>query len=709
MSAQSFFVCYVKEVPMKNNVSSSYILFEKDKKEFSGWYAAPITSLSQVSSEGIKNGDFLVYSKDEKINFKKEYLCVPINLPYKIRDALIKQCNKDHLYKVADELVGKYINVAKTINEVLLYDYEDVYIFCNIHNYDFCLVLTSDYDIEFIENKVNTYIEHMFMNSEESIELSKINLEIHKLKRLDCIRSGRQFVKYNPNYKEYFDIMNTITKIECDSFDRQAELSLFSNLILKDLVETTHLYWMHESGEIRQMLSDENQILSERDDIYFKYFRMFCYQAQDSFVYHDWIWCLIFLTSTLLSALKYRTIDMCKNKTDIYEHKNFFGFVPVIEDAEKSNSEVMSLFTRHISRNFCHGFLAIPSDSLYDLPEYLPAYIHEFFHYIPPVNRFERNKAIFELALHSLLFDLRNKLSKKLYDDAIDFFSEELINTISDFGFDKTNLFDCDSMEYLDRIKNIFIEANFSEIYDSVFIKLFKKHNRIDLFDVFRASKRSCVNKFEDSSISVITAFTSFFREIRSDIAMCSFFDIDTEKYIRIFAEEPLFAVLPRESCADSTIMRFGFMCRYLQNIVGQYKPNWIKECCEIIDKLINRTENISEYEKKKYLNLKGYLIEYEDLTIEANEGAYAAKGTCFLENFIVSEKILSVWEQKIKHYSQHNFSKEIQYIYKTYMEYRYPDSEDNSKALECSRIICGIRLLFRDLYSYNGELDLDK
>ena len=686
---------------MGKNISCHFILFKKNKNELSGWNTTPIKLWSQVSPEGIKNGDFLVYSDDKIISLEKDYLCVPINLSYKIRELLIKRCPKGPLHKVADELFKEYVNFADFINRVLLCDYKDVYIFCNIHNYDFCLVSTFDYDIEFIKNKVNGFIDKTIMGLEETVEVSKAALRNQKFKRIDCIKSGRQFVKYNPNFKEYIDIMSLITEIECDSLDRQMELSLFSNLILKDLVETTHLYWMHESGEIRQMLSDENQILSERDDRYFRYFRMFCYQAQDSFVYHDWIWCLIFLTSTLLSALKYRSADMCKTPKDRYEHKNFFGFVPVIEDAEKNNSEVMSLFTRHISRNFCHGFLAIPSDSLYNLPEYLPAYIHEFFHYIPPVNRPVRNKAIFELTLHSILFDLRNKLNKDLYNKTIEYFSDELLNTIVAFGFDDKNLFDCDSMEYLDRIKNIFMGANYNKIYDSVFMRLFSEYENIELYDIFRSSKEKCVNSFEDSSINGITAFTSFFREIRSDIAMCSFFNIGIKDYIRIFAEEPLFAILPKESCADSTIMRFGFMCRYLQGMVGKNIPNWIETCYKTIDELIEDKKNISGQEKKKYLNLKGYLIEYEELTIETKDDAYAEKGSCFLENFIISKNILSVWEQSILQYSKHKFSLEIQEIYQKYVSYRKINN------INCSKIICGIRLLFRDLYSYDGELDL--
>ena len=686
---------------MENNKArNSFILLKKDKQEPHLWNASPVLSKSQLSQVKFENEDFLVYSEEKKVDFTIKYLCTNINLPYINRKALINHCNRNSLYEVANELFDVYVSTADMINSVLLRKFEGVYIFCNIYNYDFCLVSTLDWDIEILKTEVIQFIDRMLIKSVYSEELFEKNLIIQKSKRMDCIKSGRQFVKYNPNFKEYIDIMNLVTEIECDSIDRQMELSLFSNLILKDLVENTHLYWLYESGEIRQMLSDENQILSERDDRYFRYFNLFCKQANDRFIYHDWIWCLVFLTSTLLSTLKFRSIELCESEKDEYEHKNFFGFVPVIEDAEKNNSEVMSLFTRHISRNFCHGFLVIPSDAIYDLPRHIPAYIHEFFHYIPPKNRPERNMAIFELTLHSLLFDLRNKLSKNLYKEAYDMFSKELLKTTEDFGFNKDSLFDCDSMEFLDRIKNVFLEANFNMIYDFVFFHLFTFQKNIDLFDIFRISKKNCINRFEDSSINGITAFTSFFREIRSDIAMCLFLGIGTKEYIRILANEPLFAALPSRKCADSTIMRFGFMCRYLGKDIGKNDPNWTEKYFDLIDTLISETENISELNKMKYLNLKGYLIEYDELAIESINDAYVEKGTCFLENFIVSKGILSVWEQSIQEYLKHDFSNEVRHIYRQYM--------DCEKNLEANlKSICGIRLLFRDLPSYDGNIDI--
>ncbi len=687
---------------MKDDFSTSFALFKSKRKlnieehsHITYNFLYPWKKNIEFSDE-----DFLVFIDDFIPEEKdKDFYCTAFNLPYFIRAEIIKTCKQENLYYSAKELFLKYVQLSSTINQFLKENYSNVYFFCCIHNFDFCLVSSLELKTEEIKQSIMVFLENNFLSLKHQDESFTVAmLEEHGLRRIKCAFEDRKFIQHNPNYNEYLEAILSVNNIQCDSYDRKAELSLFSSLILKDLVEATHLYWMYESGEIRREISDITHIIFERDNKYFKFFNLFCTQADDRFIFHDWIWCLIFLTQTLLSSL-----NNCDYSQDTAEQNNFFGFVPLIIEDKKNNSEVKSLFTRHISRKFCHGFLIIPKYSIYTLPEYLPAYIHEFFHYIPPKNRCERNEKILKLVLNSVLSDLRNSLLPDLYDEIFELLFIEIMKTAESYGFDNESLFECDSMEFTERISNLCARVEFDNIYDKVIWILYKKYKDFQIVFKLGQHKVDCVKNFKDSVSSFILTFVMFFREIRSDISMCSFFDMGIKDYIDVLAKEPLFSFLPVEKCADSTIIRFGFVCRYLakkdKNVLKDLS-NW-KEYCKIqIDELVEK--KMSEFPGNdsnvfvKYDNLKNYIDEYENITIETNEDFYTQKGHSFLEEF-VGEDIIKCWEDSITKYISHPFSKEIKFIYNNYI------NNDFYERLVC---MSGFRFLFRDLTLFDSNLD---
>lgn len=659
---------------------------------------------SPSSSDIVEKEDFIIYNSNF-IHFVNEQnvVCKPFNLACNYRRALIEKCHGNTLYEASIKLFEVYVELARKINELIGFYFEGVYFFCCIHNFDFCFVSNDNTDFSDIQQKVVEWLDDFLLPSKNSLS-DDIYMERkifeNGMKLSMCFHSDRRFVQHNPKVREYIRIINSLQQVNTDSVERKAELSLYSTLMFKDLTEETHLYWVYESGELRQEISEIVKILSERNNMYFALLKMFCIQADDEYIYHDWIWCLIFLTNTLLSSFKKRSTIECINSEQEREHSNFYGFVPIIKENIRKNDEVMSLFTKHISRKFCYGFLLIPSDSIYNLPEYLPAYIHEFFHYLPPKNRPERNLAIFELVLHSLLFEFKKFFSSSVYLEVFRRFKAKIIEVANDNGLTEKELFECDSMEFVDIINNIFMTMDFYKIYYNVFCDIQEENTLKYCSKTFEDYKEKILGRFNNITNYLIT-FVLFFREIRSDLAMCSFFDLKTRDYIEIFANEPEFATLSKDECGDSTILRFGFMCRYLieKDPNKNTSINWLENIYGIIDSLILDIKS-NEYKNilvKKYNNLKTYLSEYVEISIESEHDCFTPKGESFLENYLFEKSLVKTWEDSIEEYTEHSFSKELKNIYRNYLE-----CKDNNRL----KSICGIRHLFKDLYIYNPNID---
>lgn len=629
--------------------------------------------------------DVFLYAEDFVPNTNLLYEIETFNLPFHIRKNIICTSKKDSsFFETTKALFDSYNQLIKIINKFLLKSYENVYLFCSIFRNDFCLLVPKNsYELDQIKQQIKILLE--LDKIPTHYDFSKHDLLNHLNIKTRCIKSDRQFVKHNPMFSNYLCTILDIESIACDSIDRTQELSLFSSLVLKDLVEETHLYWLYDSGDLRYVDPGKAFFLKKQNSVYFEYYKIFCEQAKDNSEYNDWIWVLVFLTQKLLNVL-INSPDSCIDPT------NFYGFIPIIKDLKPSNNEVISLFTRHISRKFCHGFLIIPTGAIINIIDHLPAYIHEFFHYIPPRNRAERNSAILDLIFHSVLFDLRkNNLNNdniELYDIFFKALKNEFLqfskNYCDDIGVS-------DSMEYIEALKMLFSKFNFVEAYDNASNEIFN----LKYTQLLHAKKEDSASRFLNNALDYISTFTLFLREIRSDIAMCDFLGIDLKNYIRILANEPLFAHMDKDNCGDSTILRFGYMCHYLfKNQKDPVNNDWLDESKMCIAELLtsiteNESNNKHSFIKQHYNNLLGYLDEYNDISIEKS----TSKRDSLLENILEDPKLIPEWEKDNKLFTDNSFIKNLKELYQN-----YKDEKDEYKRLIT---ICGAKILFRDFYSF--------
>ena len=640
----------------------------------------------------------LLYSNVLDIDFEKEYDFCFFSLPFSIRKELIAFCNKNFSVEILFQIFNIYCKTVERINNLLSLKYDDVHVFGCIYENDLCIISPCHkHNLSLIQEEIINFLFKVTRSSVyEEMYLIDILRQNDRTTLEQIISSDRQFIRYNPNYKHYMFALNDIDKIKSDSYDRKQELSLFSTLVLKDLIEETHMYWLYDSGDLRFEKVEISHILDIRFSSFSRFLDVFCSQADDENQKNDWIWSLMFLTQTTLASIMGRTKDIFNDKREKDEHKNFYGFLPVITTKEQ-NREVSSFFHNHISRQFCYGFLVMPYDCIYKMPDYLPAYIHEFFHYIPPKNRIRRNKTVLKLILHSIFSELRNSLSNMIYDIFFHEFYITIIDRMGSIDFESDEFFDCDSMEYMERIREFIQSFDFNKLYYEVLWNLYIKNRYLNILSL-SYYQSICSDSFKKNVLDYMNIFVLFFREIRSDIAMCLLLNLNLENYIKIMSKESFFALMSSHKCGDSTIMRFGFMCRYLA-----FKENsvdidlWDSYCKEKIDDVFN---SMSEEDKKKdvckFQNLKSYLEEYKKIAIEPELEKYVPKGSSLLEDLLRVD--VAEWEKDILPFSSHNFIKVIRDIYTN-----YSISNETSKI----QLSCGMRLLFRDLYAYNPDLDL--
>ena len=666
---------------MNNTADDFYVLIPSKEKN-------NLFELKVFNNQEDKDTKLIVLHSSCSPNMRLLYEINLFNLPYNIRQNIIQESrNEKSFFRTSKMLFNKYCQIGHMINQYLSRKYNDVYFFCSILYNDFCLLVPEQsYDFFQIKKEIQMML-NLFYDDCNTVIIRDNYINPFLKRKSQIIKSDRQFVRHNPMFNQYISMIRNIDNIKSDSIDRIQELSLFSSLILKDLVEETKLYWIYDSGDLRYEEPDKEYILKAQNSIYFEFFNLFCEQAQDEHVYNDWIWSLVFLTQKLLYVL-----NNCIDSDD--DRINFYGFIPIIKNMKKENNEVISLFTRHISRKFCHGFLIIPTGSIYNILEHLPAYVHEFFHYIPPSDRPNRNKAILELVAHSIFFNLRKTLSVETYKLFFCEFCKEFIDFSKVYYRD---FFDSDSMEYIERLRVICLKFDFEKTYLTILHNL---HGKIQYneFVIFMEMQELCVSKWLYSRTDYVNIFTLFFREIRSDIAMCTFFNIDLEHYIRMMANEPLFAHLNRKDCGHSTILRFGYMCRYLLKLKTEEIDNktWIFKTKKIISQQIQHICEVdtAKYKeiKKHYMNLMEYLDEYCDIAIETQDTLNDTKSS-LIDEIIEEYSLVHNWEKSNDLFSDNEF---VILVNELYQEYINEKGFENKLAT-----ICGVKILFRDLYAF--------
>ncbi len=664
--------------------------------------------------------NIVLYDTATTFNTDKLYNFELFQLPFTARKSFTHLFSKDNFTKSAYDLFSEYCKIATITNSILSNKYTDVYVFCSLLYNDYCVLIPEElsHNFDAIKNEVMQTLIDTCFSLHNSPDLShddaivKADLADKKQRKLDCIHSGRQFVKHSSHFHLYEELIDSLDSIQCDSLDRKQELSLLSSLIIADLIHIISAYRMHPTGDFHYELAEKTYSINKQEQLYFDLFSLFCKQTEDNNKYNDWCWVLTFLTQTLLSTINGRSkFDLQQEEWDRYF--NFFGFAPILLDLKEHRNEVTSLYTHHSSAKFCHGFLVVPKSSVYNIVENLPAYIHEFFHYIPPSNRAERNKTIIELLLHSAFYELRLNLDKDSYSKFINSIKKEILSSINKLGFSEKSFFQIDSMEFYNHFKILFHYYKFEDIYSRAIAKA--KIDNIVAISKIVLKRNTCINKFNNDAHMNFNTFVLFFREVRSDIEMCNFLDINIKQYIKFMADEPEFCILPKEQVGDSTIMRFGYMCHYLYFIEqrktakkchqpslsiksGFEMPDWDKCVAESIREL--QKNDTDEALRQKYDNLIGYIQEYMDLAIEQDYTGDSDADRSILESTVC--KIFNPDEYPSKDFKQYKFTRLLKDLFDKYMSFDKKEAEEKKLQL-----ICGIKILFRDLYAFDPDLDL--
>jgi len=166
--------------------------------------------------------------------------------------------------------------------------------------------------------------------------------------------------------------------------------------------------------------------------------------------------------------------------------------------------------------------------------------------------------------------------------------------------------------------------------------------------------------KYEADSYA--TTYNSLLRELRSDLNMVILLDMDLETYIRTMIKELDFSTDNDKIVADSVILRFGFMTRFLAQYDLVSKPdfspctsakemtNWRESCIQIFNQ-IQIEEYFDPQENQRHLthlqNITSYLDIYKDMVIEQNEGYYTAPYHSLLETLLTPQ--INKWKNDAK------------------------------------------------------------
>jgi len=447
-----------------------------------------------------------------------------------------------------------------------------------------------------------------------------------------------------------------------------------------------------DHGDLHSEDSLFYKIYEKEFDTFTNYLDRYIEQSSENAPDADTNWSLYFLTDYITTEALYhqgkkimadpKSIEEWLPDTEGMSHtdllkefdKVFYGLYPILS---KDNAEIRSHIPMKYSSQFCYGFLLVPERIIKKFSDNIPAYLHEIFHYIPPVSRTSRNQVALELIAYSILSEWTNALSKKMTENA---FSADKIRRVCDYyvmnllgeligyivylekkkypSVIKRDMISMDSMN-LAILQSEFIYST----SDQEFIDILLSTNlsklpfsseehavlKIIVDDLARDSKLigTLKNIWKYEADSYATTYNSLLRELRSDLNMVILLDMDLKTYIRTMIKELDFSTDNDKIVADSVILRFGFMTRFLAQYDSVSKPdfspctsaeeitNWRESCKQIFNQ-IQIEENFDSQENQHHLthllNIMSYIDIYRDMVIEQNEGYYIAPYHSLLE-----------------------------------------------------------------------------
>lgn len=550
----------------------------------------------------------------------------------------------------------------------------------------------------------------------------------------------------NPHYDAYQKLFQDLMNLDVGGNDRTMYMLLLCSLMLRVILDETAVRWIYDSGDIK----DDNYIIANDQSNAYKRtmtaFKMFIEQVSASAPYSDQIWSLFALTQVMLSSIVGRDTQTAKKREiDMAVHNNFFGFVPYISS---SHTEVSSFYPSHLSPDYCFGFLAIPQTEQFKLWSFFPAFVHEFFHYIPPANRKQRNEKILFLSIYSAAIPLYSAIkseNKEIYEYIvkkmawqIDRYRCKLAMSRNGMTSNDRDEFESevehnrDTMKYLAIMRWLLPTIDFDSIYGQAVkaaINKFSPDSKLKEILIDQSIQAECRNLWNTDIVNYIHSYTFAMREIRSDMFMCEMLNIDLYQYIELMAKEPAFAENDENFVADSTKLRFGFMTKYLYikgekcpteergsyldwnficNQIIECSDNWIDSCKDKIDDI---AKNHNEY-RIRLDHLHKYLISYATITSSQKDGNKTVFDEVLCSStFVLYDRpnvednrdcnLVYSWGRDMNRYRKYEIINQLSNLYAKYQECQ------KKRAVEKYYFEWRTRQLLRDLLMVFPNVDL--
>lgn len=715
-----------------------------------------------------------IYVEGQQISTQTEWRCYCVSFPVELRASiamLTRPTDTDYV-ALTQRIAQQYENALKDFEEILrrhtsIGD-DRLVIMKNLSFGDACILCSES-------------IESMSMASHITAALTELRLKYTGRSALDTPEEkisalseqikkrfySTYLIKRNANYTEYEALMKQMMEAAVGSNDRQTYVLMLCALLLRTILDETSARWVYESGDTKYESLEISMELTRAYELRMAGFREFLNQASIGAPYSDQIWSLFFITKTLLSSIVGRdskTIE--SNSPDaedldeaelLQEYGNFFGFVPYIGDRYP---EVTSYYPAHISPDYCYAFLSIPRKEEFRFWSYLPAYVHEFYHYVPPRGRKERNEKILHLAVYSVmspLFVAMTQSRKAEYERivakialSVDRLRENLIDLRNDRNHALRDYQTSatrqsvenyrDTMKYNAIMQDLVYLLDFEDLCTEA-VNEFCSENAAARAESSSIPDRgywmqACSDRWDKNMTSYIATFSFAMREIRSDFSMCVILDMTLHDYIKVLADEPAFAESSKKWVADSSVLRFGFMtrllytkelyydswenvdwqelCKHMVRTCSQNDSNgnsiddWEKACGKILQRL--RETGPLYIEHLDYLH--DYLSNYVDISIPSKESPWDSvfeKAMCTGEFAISSHEngnnqfdrryLIPCWGARLQKQKSYPFVKLLCGLYNQY--------RDAKTAGDRCRIEYQSRLLFRDLLMYFEDIDI--
>lgn len=689
---------------------------------------SPQNDVQKVRVELSRDSAIIAYgSMDNPLRSDTEYSCLFIEAPYAFRraqyDKAISKIASSNLQDVVSNpaLADTYLEAAELLKYAIREISPSVDVLCNLSFGDFCILDTDkSFQSSTIKQSAHYFFQNYSWSDEESANvLQTLNKQILK-------RFTTQFLyKRNPYYAEYADVLSKLMVLPCGNNDRSMECSLLAALLLRTMLDETAVRWVNTSGDLYY---DEPEMSHALDAAHARLMRglhLFLDQAPFNQVYSNQIWSLIFVTRALLASIIGRAErdafnwdaledqNAAEQETILERFNSFYGFLPIIEPEA---AEVSSYFTENHSPDYHFAFLTVPHRFVGQFWSFFPACVHEFYHYISPIDRRSRNNIILKLTLYAILNPIYSITEDSPVDltvyqqfvelifDCIECLRSDLFHPTDECSENKFYQMET-SMKYIDLMRGLLPTLDFSLFYDYAVHKILAEHaDAPQLKSILSVSKAKCLALWNDNAVDFAQTFAVALKEIRADIAMCHFLDLNLDNYIKIMALEHSFASLPAQRTADSVFLRFGFMTRYLFfsksdsfSYTSSALRKWKDTCLKSIASL---SENEIEDLEEKQNNLRAYLEEYEEITVDSESEKHVI--VIFESMLLTAENeepsFVDSWERRLNRHKEHAFVQDLKELYNHYI--------NQTDTREQLLFEYQTRLVFRDLFEHFSDID---